>query len=61
MRLEKPKPQLSVNFDPKKISTYYSLFKIKSNKTTQEEEQKDSEIEAGITGVFYYRKFECIN
>ena len=46
---EKPKPQPSVNFDPKKFSTYYSLFKIESNTATQEDEQQDSideEIEA---------------
>ena len=50
---EKPKPQNSVNFDPKKFSTYYSLFKIESNIATQEDEQQDSidkEIEAEIKG-----------
>ena len=50
---EKPKPQHSVNFDPKKFSTYYSLFKIESNIATQEDEQQDSidkEIEAEIKG-----------
>jgi len=36
---EKPKPQYSENFDPKKFSTYYSLFKIESNTVTQEDKQ----------------------
>ena len=47
----KPKP--SVNFDPKKISTYYSLFKIESNTATQKDQQHDSideEIKADING-----------
>ena len=35
---EKPKQQISVNFDPKKFSSYYSLFKIESNTATQEDE-----------------------
>ena len=34
--LRKPKQQSSVNFDSKKIATYYSLFKIKSNTATHE-------------------------
>ena len=49
---EKPKPQHSVNFDSKKFSTYYFLFKIESNTAaTQEDEQQDSideEIEAEV-------------
>ena len=52
---KKPKPQLSVNFDPKKLSTYYSLFKIESNTATQEGEQQisiDEELEAEIKGCF---------
>ena len=52
---EKPKPQLSVNFDPKKFSTYYSLFKIESNTATQDDEQQDSideEFEAETKGFF---------
>ena len=39
---EKPKPQHSVNFDPKKFSTNYYLFKVESNTATQEDEQQDS-------------------
>ena len=53
--LEKQKPLTSVNFDPKKFSTNYSLFKIKSNTATQEDKQQDSideEIEAKIKGFF---------
>ena len=52
---EKPKPQHSVNFDPKKFSTYYSLFKIESNTDTQQDKQQDSsdeEVEAK-TKVFF--------
>ena len=49
------KPKHSANFDPKKFSTYYSLFKIKPNTASQEDEQQDSideEIEAEIKGFF---------
>ena len=52
---EKPKPQPSVNFDPKKFSTYNSLFKIDSKIATQDDEQQDSideEIETEIKGFF---------
>ena len=55
MPLEKPKSQPSVNFDPKKFSTYYSLFEKESNTATQEDEQQDSldeEIEAEIKGFY---------
>ena len=58
---EKSKPQHSVNFDPNKYSTYYSLFKIELNTATQEDEQKnsiDEEIEAQIK-VFF--KTESLN
>ena len=50
---EKQKPQPSVNFDPKKFSTYYCLFKIELYTATQEDEQQDSidkEIKAVIKG-----------
>ena len=60
---EKPKPQPSVNFDPKKFSTYFSLFEIKSNTATQEDEQRES-IDEEIKGeikFFCYREFECRN
>ena len=59
---EKPKP--SVNFDPKKFSTYHSLFKLESNTSIQEDEQQDSideELEAEIKCFFSYREFECRN
>ena len=53
---EKPKLIfLSLNFDPKKISTYYSLFKTDSKTATQDDEQQDSideETEAEIKGFF---------
>ena len=55
MPTEKPKQQLSVNFDPKKFSTYHSLFKIELNTAIQEDEQQDSideEIEVKIKGFF---------
>ena len=61
---EKLKPQPSVNFDPKKFPTYYSLFNIKSNTATQEDEQQDSideEFEAEIKFFFCYRELECRN
>ena len=48
---EKPEPQPSANFDPKKFSTYYSLFKTESNTATQENEQQhsiDEEFQAEI-------------
>ena len=60
---EKPKPQPSVNFGPKKFSTYYTLFKIESNTATQEDKQQDStdeEIEAEIN-PFCYRELEYRN
>ena len=46
---EKPKPQTSVNFAPKKFSTCLFLFKTESNTAIKEDEQQDSideEIEA---------------
>ena len=49
------KPKLSVNFDPKKFSTNYSLFLIESNIVIQEAEQQDSineEIKSEISGFF---------
>ena len=49
------KPQSSINFDHKKFSTCYYLFKIESKTATQEDEQQDSiyeEIEAEIKGFF---------
>ena len=55
MPLEKPKPQHSVNFGPKKFSTYYYLFKVEANTATQEDEQQDSfdqEIETEIKVFF---------
>ena len=61
---EKPKPQHFVNFYPKKILIYYSLFRIESNTATQEDEQQnyiDEDIEAKIKVFFCYRKFECRN
>ena len=39
---EKSEQQHSVNFDPKKFLTYYSLFKIELNTATQDDEQQDS-------------------
>ena len=39
---EKPKQQSSVNFDPQKFSTYYSLFKTDSKIATQDDKQQDS-------------------
>ena len=36
---DKPKLQPSVNFDPKKFSTYYFLFRTESNTATQEDDQ----------------------
>ena len=49
------KPQHSVNFNPKKFSTYYYLFSVESNTATQEDEQPDSideENEAEEKGFF---------
>ena len=48
--LEKSKP--SVNFDPKKFSPYYSLFKIESNTATQEDKQLDS-VDEEIEAIFF--------
>ena len=55
MPSQKPKPQLSAHFDPKKFSTYYSLFKTESYTATQENEQQGS-IEAEIKVFFRYTK-----
>ena len=38
---EKPKPLPYANFDPKKFSTYYSLFRTEKNTATKENEQQD--------------------
>ena len=59
---EKSKPQPSVNFDPKKFSTYYSLFEIESNTATQEDEQQDyidEEVEAEIKGFSTTENFNA--
>jgi len=37
---ENPKPQNSVNFDPKNFSTYYFFFKLELKTATQEDEQQ---------------------
>ena len=53
MLIEKPQP--SVNFDPKKFSTYYSLFEIDFNTATQEDVQQNTineEIKKEIKGFF---------
>ena len=52
---DKLKSQPSVNFDPKKFSTYYSLFEIDFNTATQEDVQHNTineEIKKEIKGFF---------
>ena len=50
LQRKKPKPQHTVNFDPKKFSIYYSLFKILPTPTQDEQQDSvDEEIEPETT------------